>query len=168
MMRHFLMFFMVLSLIIAVGTIAQTTNEAKTPQESTESTKTPWVYPIAPGVWYPGEPLPEKPFRYYRIRCWPGCHHGGSPYAKYPDKPKTTEATTESTKVLQTAESTTESTEAPRVYPIAAGVWYPGEPLPEKPFRYYRIRCWPGCHHGGSPYAKYPDKPTTATTEGTK
>ena len=31
-------------------------------------------------------PLPEKPIRYYRVRCWPGCH-SGSDYGKYPDKP---------------------------------------------------------------------------------
>lgn len=149
-MKHFLIFFMILALIIAVGAVAQTTDETTT----AESTKVPWEYPIAPGVWYPGEPLPEKPFRYYRIRCWPGCHHN-SQYGKYPDLP-------------EKAASTTESSKVPWEYPIAPGVWYPGEPLPEKPFRYYRIRCWPGCHHGGSPYAKYPDKPVTAPTGGNK
>ncbi|MBW1734532.1 MAG: hypothetical protein JRJ71_09115 [Deltaproteobacteria bacterium] len=30
--------------------------------------------------------MPEKPIRYYRVRCWPGCH-SGSDYGKYPDKP---------------------------------------------------------------------------------
>jgi hypothetical protein len=45
------------------------------------------VYPIAPGVWYPGDgPIPEHPVRYYRVRCWPGCHRGSS-HGKYPDKP---------------------------------------------------------------------------------
>ncbi|UCF91007.1 MAG: hypothetical protein JSW39_22420 [Desulfobacterales bacterium] len=45
-----------------------------------------------------------------------------------------------------------------REYPIAAGIWYPTDgPLPEKPVRYYRIRCWPGCHTGSS-YGKYPHK----------
>ena len=44
------------------------------------------VYPIAPGVWYPTDgPLPENPIRYYRVRCWPGCHTG-SPHGKYPQK----------------------------------------------------------------------------------
>jgi hypothetical protein len=38
-----------------------------------------WEYPIAAGVWYPGDgPLPEHPFEYYRVRCWPGCHDPGS------------------------------------------------------------------------------------------
>lgn len=45
-----------------------------------------WAYPIAPGVWYPGDPLPEKPMRYYRVRCWPGCHRGSS-HGMYPEKP---------------------------------------------------------------------------------
>lgn len=46
-------------------------------------------YPIAPGIWYPTDgPIPENPVRYYRVRCWPGCHTG-STYGKYPDKPLT-------------------------------------------------------------------------------
>lgn len=53
----------------------------------------------------------------------------------------------------------TAAVEAERVYPIAPGVWYPGRgPIPEKPIRYYRVRCWPGCH-SGSDYGKYPDRP---------
>lgn len=39
--------------------------------------KAPRQYPIAPGVWYPGDPVPTKPSRYYRVRCWPGCHSYG-------------------------------------------------------------------------------------------
>jgi hypothetical protein len=42
------------------------------------------AYPIAPGIWYPGDgPLPDKPIRYYRVRCWPGCH-SGSRHGMYP------------------------------------------------------------------------------------
>jgi hypothetical protein len=45
-----------------------------------------WEVPIAAGIWYPTDgPIPEKPARYYRVRCWPGCHTG-STYGKYPDK----------------------------------------------------------------------------------
>jgi hypothetical protein len=45
-----------------------------------------WEYPVAAGVWYPTDgALPEKPMRYYRVRCWPGCH-SGSTLGKYPDK----------------------------------------------------------------------------------
>ena len=44
-------------------------------------------YPIAPGIWYPTDgPIPEKlPLRYYRVRCWPGCH-SGSANGKYPNR----------------------------------------------------------------------------------
>ena len=51
-------------------------------------------------------------------------------------------------KGLETGSISAASGEEGRVYPIAPGVWYPGEPLPEKPMRYYRVRCWPGCHRG--------------------
>ncbi|MBW1997863.1 MAG: hypothetical protein JRJ29_07845 [Deltaproteobacteria bacterium] len=66
-------------------------NDATTPdlkgKRSDKVLKTERVYPIAPGIWYPGQgPLPEKPIRYYRVRCWPGCHRG-SDYGKYPGKP---------------------------------------------------------------------------------
>jgi hypothetical protein len=47
--------------------------------------ETPWQYPIAPGIWYPGDgPLPEHPFKYYRVRCWPGCHDPNSAPQPHP------------------------------------------------------------------------------------
>ena len=51
------------------------------------SSETPtWEIPIAAGVWYPTDgPVPDNPMRYYRVRCWPGCHTGSS-YGKYPQK----------------------------------------------------------------------------------
>lgn len=43
-------------------------------------------------------------------------------------------------------------------YPIAAGIYYPwNEEQAEIPVRYYRARCWPGCHSGSS-IGLYPDK----------
>ncbi len=46
-----------------------------------------WEIPMAAGVWYPGSgPLPEKPMRYYRVRCFPGCH-SGSRYGAFPKVP---------------------------------------------------------------------------------
>ena len=55
-------------------------NTAKTAEQPT------WEIPIAAGVWYPSDgAVPEKPMRYYRVRCWPGCHTGSS-LGKYPDK----------------------------------------------------------------------------------
>ena len=102
-MKNVMMFVSVMCLVIALGAIAQTqenasssTSEPETVQAAAtpspapaapEASKTPRVYPIAAGVWYPGDPLPEKPFRYYRVRCWPGCHHN-SEYGKYEDLPK--------------------------------------------------------------------------------
>ncbi len=62
----------------------------------------------------------------------------------------------DSTKITQASTPTTE--ELARRYPIAPGVWYPTDgPIPEKPVRYYRVRCWPGCH-SGSPNGKYPHR----------
>jgi hypothetical protein len=53
---------------------------------SKEQPKEVRVYPIAPGIWYPQDgPIPDKLVRYYRVRCWPGCH-SGSPHGKYPKK----------------------------------------------------------------------------------
>jgi hypothetical protein len=47
--------------------------------------ETPWQYPIAAGVWYPGDgPLPEHAFKYYRVRCWPGCHDPNSAPQPHP------------------------------------------------------------------------------------
>ena len=43
-------------------------------------------------------------------------------------------------------------------YPIAACIYYPwNEEQAEIPVRYYRARCWPGCHSGSS-IGLYPDK----------
>lgn len=79
-MRYLLIFFALIFPIIA----GATTSKASDAQ--VKSTEEPRVYPIAPGVWYPGEPLPEKPMRYYRVRCFPGCHRGSS-FGKYPNEP---------------------------------------------------------------------------------
>ena len=45
-----------------------------------------WEVPIAAGIYYPSDgPVPENLVRYYRVRCWPGCHTGSS-LGKYPDQ----------------------------------------------------------------------------------
>ena len=45
-----------------------------------------WEVPIAAGIYYPSDgPVPDSPMRYYRVRCWPGCHTGSS-LGKYPTK----------------------------------------------------------------------------------
>jgi hypothetical protein len=53
---------------------AQSGNELKVEKVSTTSDQ-PWRYPIAAGVWYPGDgPVSDDTFNYYHVRCWPGCH----------------------------------------------------------------------------------------------
>jgi len=70
-------------LLLATGT-APAANRENAPQTAEKPT---WEIPIAAGVWYPSDgAVPEKPMRYYRVRCWPGCHTG-SAYGKYPHKP---------------------------------------------------------------------------------
>ena len=97
-MKYFLVIVTSLFILISLGWAMQTSSDATAPAvQETEKTyattpkpapsSTARVYPIAPGVWYPGQgPLPEKPMRYYRARCWPGCHRGSS-HGMYPDKP---------------------------------------------------------------------------------
>jgi len=82
-MKYPILFLTFIFLIIVVATFALSNDK----NVKSKDTKTPPDYPIAPGVWYPGDgPLPEKPMRYYRVRCWPGCHRG-SAYGKYPNRP---------------------------------------------------------------------------------
>ena len=89
-MRYLLVFLMVLA--VAIYTSALEGSDEASPSGSEDISTTQVtddvtrVYPIAPGVWYPGDPLPEKPMRYYRVRCWPGCHRGSS-HGKYPEEP---------------------------------------------------------------------------------
>ena len=89
-MKYLVIFFSLLFLLTALAVAGSSSSQTSTDQSKTASPaavakETERVYPIAPGVWYPGQPMPEKPIRYYRVRCWPGCH-SGSDYGKYPDK----------------------------------------------------------------------------------
>ena len=63
--------------------VAQTQTEEK----AARAAELPdWEVPIAAGVWYPSDgKVPPRPMRYYRVRCWPGCHTGSS-LGKYPHK----------------------------------------------------------------------------------
>jgi hypothetical protein len=46
-----------------------------------------WECPIAAGIYYPSDgEVPDHPVRYYRVRCWPGCHTGSS-YGMFPEQP---------------------------------------------------------------------------------
>ncbi|MEJ2099847.1 MAG: hypothetical protein P8X68_07700 [Desulfobacterales bacterium] len=90
-MKYLAVLFSFLILLIALAVVGFSSDQSTTAKSVVASPaavahETERVYPIAPGVWYPGQPMPEKPMRYYRVRCWPGCH-SGSDYGKYPDKP---------------------------------------------------------------------------------
>jgi hypothetical protein len=81
-----------ITLIGVVGGLQALTGTSSTGWKAAEgnadkpSDAVTWEVPIAAGIWYPTDgPIPEKPARYYRVRCWPGCHTG-STYGKYPDK----------------------------------------------------------------------------------
>ena len=82
-MRYFKILIILVFLIAGFSTLVISGNETSTaPTPTTEELAK--RYPIAPGVWYPTDgPIPEKPIRYYRVRCWPGCH-SGSDFGKYP------------------------------------------------------------------------------------
>jgi len=86
-MRYPLIFLVLILLVIAIGIASKAIDVAgQTAPQPTAATGESVEMPIAPGVWYPGDPLPEQPMRYYRVRCFPGCHRGSS-YGLYPDEP---------------------------------------------------------------------------------
>jgi hypothetical protein len=78
--------------LIAAGVSLAGTGAGKHERTSISTTPCPatqptWEVPIAAGIWYPTDgPVPEHPVRYYRIRCWPGCHTGSS-YGLHPKTP---------------------------------------------------------------------------------
>ena len=80
-MKTILTFVLAFSTVISFAVIVSnaTDNSANGKNET-------WEIPIAAGVWYPGDgDIPEKPMRYYRARCWPGCHVGSSKYGMFPE-----------------------------------------------------------------------------------
>ncbi len=65
------------------GSEAQKSNEPKVEKVS-KTSDLPWRYPIAAGVWYPGDgPLSDDTYIYYHIRCWPGCHDPNTQPRRY-------------------------------------------------------------------------------------
>lgn len=111
-MKYFKVLFIIIFLIAGIGTLVLSGNETSTSKALTTE-ELARTYPIAPGVWYPTDgPIPEKPIRYYRVRCWPGCH-SGSDYGKYPENSLTmkpihpTSALRDQTGTYKPSESTT-------------------------------------------------------------
>jgi len=85
-MKYFKVLLILMFLTVGFSTLVLSGNETSTATIPTTE-ELARTYPIAPGVWYPTDgPIPENPIRYYRVRCWPGCH-SGSDYGKYPENP---------------------------------------------------------------------------------
>lgn len=81
-----LIILIILIFVVCSLSIVSATGTDKAAQATDKEMKNERVYPIAPGVWYPQDgPIPEKPVRYYRVRCFPGCHKG-TKYGMYPDE----------------------------------------------------------------------------------
>lgn len=79
-------FLFLFAVIMPVSVAAPEVAKEKEENLATTDGQPTWEIPIAAGVWYPTDgPVPDKPMRYYRVRCWPGCHTG-SAYGKYPNK----------------------------------------------------------------------------------
>jgi hypothetical protein len=84
-MKYGLLVISLVGVVFVLSSPVQTSDTSTAPL--TAASEATHLYPIAPGVWYPGcGDLPEKPVRYYRVRCWPGCHRGSS-HGKYPGIP---------------------------------------------------------------------------------
>ena len=82
-MKYFKILILSIFLVAGLGTLVISGEDTSTTTHPTTE-ELARKYPIAPGVWYPTDgPIPEKPIRYYRVRCWPGCH-SGSDFGKYP------------------------------------------------------------------------------------
>ena len=88
-MKYALILSLLISLFVFAGIlpVTGTTAQNENGENAAGTAEQPtWEIPIAAGVWYPSDgDVPEKPMRYYRVRCWPGCHTGSS-LGKYPDK----------------------------------------------------------------------------------
>lgn len=81
----FIFLFVFVGILPVTGT-ASVAQKEYGDNEAKDAEQPSWEIPIAAGIWYPTDgAVPEKPMRYYRVRCWPGCHIGSS-YGKYPDK----------------------------------------------------------------------------------
>ena len=90
-MKNILILISCVSLVIFAGLLpamSSNTQGAKGSEPDTAGSleKVTWEVPIAAGIYYPSDgPVPDSPVRYYRVRCWPGCHTG-STLGKYPQK----------------------------------------------------------------------------------
>ncbi len=90
-MKYFIILISFVFLVVSAGLLPVIGSNTEGIKDSDENAAKPseevtWEVPIAAGIYYPSDgPVPDKPMRYYRVRCWPGCHTGSS-LGKYPDK----------------------------------------------------------------------------------
>ena len=90
-MKYFIVFISCIFLIGVAGLLPVVGSNTPGEKSSVSDAAAPskqvtWEVPIAAGIYYPSDgPVPDKPVRYYRVRCWPGCHTGSS-LGKYPQK----------------------------------------------------------------------------------
>lgn len=88
-----LQYSLIVVLLVAGVTVVTTLSAPERPTQvspalaKTHEDKVDWEIPLAAGVYYPhkGE-TPQAKMRYYRVRCWPGCHVG-SDKGMYPNHP---------------------------------------------------------------------------------
>ena len=90
-MKNIIILVLCVSLVIFTGLlpVMSSNTQGTKGAESNAAEPSPqvtWEVPIAAGIYYPSDgPVPDNPVRYYRVRCWPGCHTGSS-LGKYPTK----------------------------------------------------------------------------------
>jgi hypothetical protein len=90
-MKNIIVFIACVFLVVLAGllpVLGSNTQGSKgsEPTSTASSHQVTWEVPIAAGIYYPSDGrVPDNPVRYYRVRCWPGCHIGSS-LGKYPDK----------------------------------------------------------------------------------
>ncbi|UCD78670.1 MAG: hypothetical protein JSW26_25235 [Desulfobacterales bacterium] len=90
-MKYIIILVSCLFIAVFAGLLPATGSHTEGLKGSDENAGTPsdnitWEVPIAAGIYYPSDgQVPDNPVRYYRVRCWPGCHTGSS-LGKYPDK----------------------------------------------------------------------------------
>ena len=94
-LKYILLIVLLVVGVSVVKTLSAPEQPAKVSPPTTKAheEKVDWEIPLTAGVYYPhkGE-TPQEKMRYYRVRCWPGCHVGSDKgmYPNYPlvgDKP---------------------------------------------------------------------------------
>ena len=94
-LKNILLIVLLVVCISVVKTLSASEEPTQTPPDTTkiQTEGVDWEIPLTAGVYYPhkGE-TPQAEMRYYRVRCWPGCHVGSDKgmYPEYPlvdDKP---------------------------------------------------------------------------------